>query len=27
CARVHCSGGVCHGTSNGWRYYFGLDSW
>nr|MOW24725.1 immunoglobulin heavy chain junction region [Macaca mulatta] len=27
CARVHCSGGVCYGTSDGWRYYFGLDSW
>nr|MOW27174.1 immunoglobulin heavy chain junction region [Macaca mulatta] len=27
CARVHCSGGVCHGTGDGWRYYFGLDSW
>nr|MOW23245.1 immunoglobulin heavy chain junction region [Macaca mulatta]MOW23462.1 immunoglobulin heavy chain junction region [Macaca mulatta]MOW23739.1 immunoglobulin heavy chain junction region [Macaca mulatta]MOW24271.1 immunoglobulin heavy chain junction region [Macaca mulatta]MOW24331.1 immunoglobulin heavy chain junction region [Macaca mulatta] len=27
CARVHCSGGVCHGTSDGWRYYFGLDYW
>nr|MOW27203.1 immunoglobulin heavy chain junction region [Macaca mulatta] len=27
CARVHCSGGVCHGTSDGWRYSFGLDSW
>nr|MOW23713.1 immunoglobulin heavy chain junction region [Macaca mulatta]MOW23948.1 immunoglobulin heavy chain junction region [Macaca mulatta]MOW25211.1 immunoglobulin heavy chain junction region [Macaca mulatta]MOW25408.1 immunoglobulin heavy chain junction region [Macaca mulatta]MOW25441.1 immunoglobulin heavy chain junction region [Macaca mulatta] len=27
CARVHCSGGVCHGTTDGWRYYFGLDSW
>nr|MOW23865.1 immunoglobulin heavy chain junction region [Macaca mulatta] len=27
CARVHCSGGVCHGTSDDWRYYFGLDSW
>nr|MOW26183.1 immunoglobulin heavy chain junction region [Macaca mulatta] len=27
CARVHCSGGVCYGTSGGWRYHFGLDSW
>nr|MOW23112.1 immunoglobulin heavy chain junction region [Macaca mulatta]MOW26124.1 immunoglobulin heavy chain junction region [Macaca mulatta] len=27
CTRVHCSGGVCHGTSDGWRYYFGLDYW